>query len=127
MWLEVFIKIEGIYFEENISFRRSKTSNELDTFDIYPEETPTLEIQREFLEETKNKTKILPETREESLDHSKRPFWARKIIQEGDGCAAPLGNFRERKRPRKLTYNAFLCESSNLEVSSTSKAFKHQA
>ena len=115
-----------VIFEEDIAFRRAKT-NELDTFDVSPEETPTLEIQREFPEETSTQIEILLEIQEESLDHTKRPLWARKIIQEGDGFAAPSRTFRESNKPRKLTYNAFMCESLNHEPSRTSEALKHQA
>ena len=77
-----------VIFEEDIAFRRAKTSDELDTFDVSLEETPAPENQREFPEETSTEAEILLETQEESLEHSKWPLWARKIIQEGDGFAA---------------------------------------
>lgn len=59
--------------------------------------------------------------------NSKRPLWERKIIQEGSRFIAPSGTFRESKRLGKLTYNTFMCESLNPELSSTSKALKYQA
>lgn len=39
---------------------------------------------------------VTPKTQEEGLDNnSKRPLWARKILEEGDEFATPSGTFRE--------------------------------
>ena len=38
-----------VIFEEDIAFRRAKTFDALDTFDVSLEETPVPEIRREFL------------------------------------------------------------------------------
>lgn len=58
----------------------------------------------------------------------KRPLWATKTVEEAQKFVAPLGTFRESKRPNKFaSYVALMNDLSKAKPSNVSDALQHQA
>lgn len=117
-----------VIFEEDIAFRKSKGSLEIEDQDPPDnmEEDHAPEIQRETSKEIDSEDQIAP-LDEPSNANRKRPLWARKMIQEAKNYTAPKGTFRESKRPHKFSsYVALMSEIINSEPSCVKEALNHQ-
>lgn len=117
-----------VIFEEDTTFRRSKSSNELEHQDppTSTDEDPTPEIQRETLENAEHEVQDLP-LEEHYPETRKRRLWAKKMLQEAENYAAPKGTFRESKRPNlSSSYAALMSETIDAKPSCVGDALKHQ-
>lgn len=112
-----------VIFEENLAFKRAQSSLDLEVYIPTPslDRDRTPELQRENLEETMSETQSPPR---ENL--KKIPLWATKTVEEAQKFVAPLGTFRESKRPNKFTsYVALMNDLSKTEPNNVSDALEH--
>jgi hypothetical protein len=113
-----------VTFDEDESLRRSRESH-LDE-DIEEHEDPRDVVMvdsnsRKPILEVKNEVEELErpvDPPREIVVTRKRPTWLRDTLEEVEGHAAPMGSFREKKRPRNFSsYVALMRKIIDVEPS----------
>ena len=115
-----------VTFDEDIAFSRSRQNHLDEVCDEEPEAPRVIDTDaKEHVSEDHDmeKPRKPKDPPQEMISYKRRLAWACEIIQDAKKYGAPVGYFRESKRPRTyFSYMALLSDIINAEPSSYTKA-----
>lgn len=119
-----------VIFEEDLASQNLRIIHEYNGWSQSIDKIQPSEIQRERNEITEEALEPIdiPCIPSSSTINKKKPLWATKMLEDANNYAAPLGTFRERKRPKRYTnYIAYMSDIIDSKPSYSEEALSHQA